>query len=195
MIALMNKTSPHLNKRGLLCASLVQTRWGFLAIAFEGSSVIALELPDTDKKIVRQRLTSRCGPLTWVEKPFPEVADLLVRYFKGEPVSFDKIRVAPPDGTPFYREVWKRLQAIPYGELVTYGQLAAMLGRPRAARAIGGAVGANPIPLVIPCHRVIQNGGKLGGFSAPGGTSYKKRLLQLEDHHLKGDRRLAPVGR
>lgn len=81
-------------------------------------------------------------------------------------------------GTAFQREVWKELLRIPAGETRSYGELARMIGRPRAARAVGGACGANPIPLLIPCHRVVAAGGGMGGFSGP--KAWKKRLLEVE---------------
>lgn len=81
-------------------------------------------------------------------------------------------------GTPFQQAVWNELVKIPYGTTITYGDLAARVGRPRAARAVGQAVGANPIPILIPCHRVLPAGGGGGGFSA--GEEWKVRLLALE---------------
>jgi O-6-methylguanine DNA methyltransferase len=81
-------------------------------------------------------------------------------------------------GTPFQRKVWAALRQIPAGQTESYGRLAAALGTPKAARAVGSACGANPIPLLIPCHRVVPAAGGLGGFS--GGLHWKRRLLALE---------------
>lgn len=81
-------------------------------------------------------------------------------------------------GTPFQRAVWTELGRIPYGETRTYGQLASILKNPKASRAVGAANGANPIPLIIPCHRVVASGGKLGGYA--GGLQLKRHLLALE---------------
>ena len=92
-----------------------------------------------------------------------------------------------PQGTPFQRMVWSALTTIPYGETVSYGELARRLGRPAATRAVGAANGRNPIPIVIPCHRVIGSDGSLTGFG--GGLAIKRRLLDLESGHLR-----APVG-
>lgn len=83
-----------------------------------------------------------------------------------------------PAGTAFEHRVWTALRKIPFGEVRTYGQIARAAGRPGAARAVGGACGANPIPVLIPCHRVVAAGGRLGGFS--GGLSRKRRLLAIE---------------
>ena len=98
----------------------------------------------------------------------------LERYFAGERPAFD-LPLAP-EGTPFQQKVWARLRAIPYGETVTYGALAAELGT--SARALGGAVARNPISLIIPCHRVVGAGGALTGYA--GGTRRKEALLRLE---------------
>ena len=100
----------------------------------------------------------------------------LGEYFAGSRRSFD-LPLAP-QGTPFQREVWEALAAIPYGETSSYGQLAARVGRPSASRAVGAANGRNPLPIVLPCHRVIGANGALTGFG--GGLPTKQFLLKLE---------------
>lgn len=93
-----------------------------------------------------------------------------------------KPRALPPldlsSGTPFQREVWTALGRIPCGETLSYGELAHAIGRPKAVRAVGGACGANPIPVLVPCHRVLAADGRLGGFTA--GLDWKRRLLKAE---------------
>jgi len=105
-----------------------------------------------------------------------EVRRQLAEYFAGERREFD-LRLAP-EGTPFERAVWAELARIPFGETRSYGEIARTLGRPDAARAVGRANGANPIPIVVPCHRVIGADGSLTGFG--GGLDVKARLLELE---------------
>jgi methylated-DNA-[protein]-cysteine S-methyltransferase len=100
----------------------------------------------------------------------------LQEYFRGRRRAFD-LRLAP-HGTPFERTVWERLRAIPYGATTSYGTIAAELGLTNGARAVGAANGANPIPIVIPCHRVIGADGRLTGFG--GGLPLKRALLELE---------------
>jgi methylated-DNA-[protein]-cysteine S-methyltransferase len=100
----------------------------------------------------------------------------LAEYFAGERRDFD-LELAPR-GTAFEKEVWAALRAIPYGETRSYGELARVLGRPGSARAVGRANGANPLPIVVPCHRVIGADGSLTGFG--GGLETKERLLELE---------------
>jgi len=99
-------------------------------------------------------------------------------YFSGAAVSFKEIPLDLVSGTPFQQAVWRAATAIPYGECVSYGELAQRIGKPGAARAVGSALGANPVCLVVPCHRVLAANGNLGGFSA--GLHWKRRLLNLE---------------
>lgn len=105
-----------------------------------------------------------------------EPARQLVAYFKGTLRQFD-IPVAP-EGTPFQRSVWAALQQIPYGETISYGELARRLGNPKAVRAVGLANGSNPVAIIIPCHRVIGSNGSLVGYG--GGLATKQALLALE---------------
>ena len=107
----------------------------------------------------------------------------LAAYFVGQRQDFDlelDLR-----GTAFQIRVWQALLAIPYGRLRTYGEIAVALGQPRATRAVGQAAGHNPLPILVPCHRVVGRGGSLVGFA--GGITTKARLLRLEGHTL-GDR-------
>ena len=99
------------------------------------------------------------------------------RYFAGRPVKF-RVLVDLSAGTPFQQCVWRVLQMIPYGQTRSYAWVAQKIGKPKAARAVGAACGANPLPVIIPCHRVIASDGTLGGYS--GGLHWKKRLLKLE---------------
>ncbi len=109
----------------------------------------------------------------------PELCRQLLVYAEGEPAMFD----VPLDFTgapPFHAEVWNACRQIPYGMTVSYKELAARVGRPGAARAVGAAMKANRFPIVVPCHRVRKSDGGLGGYSGPGGVSFKRRLLRLE---------------
>jgi len=105
-----------------------------------------------------------------------ELASGIETYFAGKPVRFDF--PIQPRGTVFQQEVWDALRTVPFGETVSYGELAKAIQRPKAMRAVGQAVGANPWIIVVPCHRVLASGGKLGGFSA--GLERKKALLKIE---------------
>jgi methylated-DNA-[protein]-cysteine S-methyltransferase len=110
-----------------------------------------------------------------------EVARQLKAYFAGELEHFELS--LSPQGTPFQQKVWSELQKIPYGETISYGELARRIGNPNASRAVGLANGSNPIPIVIPCHRVIGSNGKLTGYG--GGLPIKEKLLALEKRQLR----------
>jgi methylated-DNA-[protein]-cysteine S-methyltransferase len=124
----------------------------------------------SDRPCVRER--------TWVHDAgrFEHATAQLQAYFRGRLQRF-ALQLAP-EGTPFQLAVWRQLREIPYGETISYGELARRIGNPRACRAVGLANGANPLPIVVPCHRVIGADGSLTGFG--GGLPIKQQLLELE---------------
>ncbi|MBT3358013.1 MAG: methylated-DNA--[protein]-cysteine S-methyltransferase [Rhodospirillales bacterium] len=133
--------------------------------------------------------------IEWGRAPDPRKTPLLAEarrqldaYFDGALQSFDL--ALAPRGTAHQKAVWNAMLRIPYGEVQTYGEIATEIGS--APRAVGGACGANPIPIIIPCHRVVGGGGRLTGYSGFGGLDTKRALLRLEDApipSLEGDRR------
>jgi len=131
---------------------------------------------------VKGRTPARPDP-SWRENcaPLKETIRQLRSYFTGELEEFD-LPLAP-EGMAFQLKVWQRLCEIPYGETISYGELARRLGNPNASRAVGLANGSNPIPIVIPCHRVIGSNGKLTGYG--GGLPIKEKLLALERRQLR----------
>jgi methylated-DNA-[protein]-cysteine S-methyltransferase len=149
---------------------------GALLIAGDDQAVRRIEFPKNGKagKPEAEWRESSRGPVG-------EAVRQLREYFAGKRSDFD-LPLAP-EGTPFQCEVWRRLQEIPYGETISYGELAKRVGNPKASRAVGAANGQNPIPIVIPCHRVIGSNGKLTGFG--GGLPTKEALLALEAKQLK----------
>jgi methylated-DNA-[protein]-cysteine S-methyltransferase len=122
--------------------------------------------------VVGVRFGARSGPVG----SHPAI-DQLVAYFAGELTEFT-VPVEMPGGSGFERAVWAEIAKIPYGEMVTYGSIAIALGDPGAARAVGTACNHNPIPVIVPCHRVVGAGGKMVGFG--GGLDRKRQLLELE---------------
>ena len=111
------------------------------------------------------------------ETPFRDAIDQLQAYFAGTLKKFT-LKLKPPSGTAFQKRVWQQLRAIPYGQTVSYGQIAKAIGNPQASRAVGAANGKNPLSIVVPCHRVIGSSGSMVGFG--GGLSIKESLLSLE---------------
>jgi methylated-DNA-[protein]-cysteine S-methyltransferase len=148
----------------------VQSPVGSLLLAGDGQNLSMLSFTLGPK--------ARIPEPEWIEDatPFGEVKSQLEAYFAGELMDF-QIPLAP-QGTPFQLEVWRQLREIPYGRTISYGQLAERLGNPNASRAVGLANGANPIAIIVPCHRVIGANGKLTGFG--GGLDIKQQLLDLE---------------
>jgi len=120
-----------------------------------------------------------CGSVE-SKAPFMQATQQLEAYFRGELKDFDLS--LSPTGTAFQRSVWKALRQIPYGETISYGELAKRLGKPSASRAVGAANGRNPLPIVVPCHRVVGSDGRLTGYYS--GTHLKEFLLKLEGARL-----------
>ena len=144
---------------------------GRLLVAGDEDAVRRIEFPQ-DGAPVRPEPGWREG----LNNPIREAIRQLHEYFGGTRTVFD-LPLAP-EGTAFQRTVWRQLQNIPYGETISYGELAKRVGNPKASRAVGAANGCNPLPIVIPCHRVIGANGKLTGFG--GGLPTKELLLSLE---------------
>jgi len=116
-----------------------------------------------------------------------QVAQMLTRYFKGEPQPFETVALDYSVAGVFRRRILESIRSIPFGQIKSYGDVAAAAGSPRAARAVGGAMASNPVPIIIPCHRVIAANGRLTGYSAPGGLQLKKLILLMEGIEFKGE--------
>jgi methylated-DNA-[protein]-cysteine S-methyltransferase len=148
-----------------------------LLIVDAAGAVVRIEFCNgRDSRRVTERLKATGAEVVEDAGRTAEVRRQLAEYFAGERREFDL--ALAPEGTPFERAVWAELAKIPFGETRSYGEIAEVLGRPGAARAVGRANGANPIPIVVPCHRVIGSDGSLTGFG--GGLDVKSRLLELE---------------
>jgi O-6-methylguanine DNA methyltransferase len=156
----------------------VETPVGALRLASTARGLAYLELPHADGRGFEGWL-HRCAPGARCQEGFAPnraAAAQVVEYLAGKRTAF----ALPLDlrGTPFQLAVWQALLAIPYGATRTYREIARAVGRPRAVRAVGSANGANPLALVVPCHRVVASGGGLGGYG--GGLALKRRLLAME---------------
>ena len=155
---------------------MFKSRWGWMGVAESERGLAAIVLPQPSKKAVVAGLgieaASGEGSVTLLR-----AQKQLLEYLAGSRTSFH-LPLDLTRGTPFQRQVWKTLRAIPYGQLWSYRGLAARVGGVQYARAVGGAVGANPLPIVVPCHRVVAQDATIGGFSS--GLPAKRRLLALE---------------
>ena len=157
-----------------------QTCWGPMGAAADAGGVRRVVLPCPRRADVSEVLMRHCAKATRNEAAFAGLIELTHRYFDGDRVDFADVSCLLPQAGGFQADVLRACRQIPYGQTASYGQLARRIGRPTAARAVAGALGRNPIPLVIPCHRVIYSDGRSGGFSAAGGVELKERLLALE---------------
>ena len=152
--------------------TIANTPVGPLAVVQDGAAVVALNWASPK---------AAATPVTSVAKP---VVQALTDYFAGRQASFADLNLTPA-GTPFQQKVWQALRQIPVGQVKTYGEIAQQLNT--SPRAVGLACGANPIPVLIPCHRVVGQTGALTGYSGAGGVATKAKLLNHERKRLNHD--------
>lgn len=158
-----------------------KTDLGWMGLAWNEKSLVRLTFGHSTRKSVFSRIPTECTLSSRVPAEFRSLENLLEQYACGEFVDFSGVRIDDTGFTPFQRAVVKNCRRIGWGETLTYGQLAAAAGSPRAARAVGSVMSGNCFPIVVPCHRVVSSSGdKFGGFTAPGGVPMKKRMLKLE---------------
>jgi methylated-DNA-[protein]-cysteine S-methyltransferase len=166
--------------------ALFDTAIGRCAIAWGGRGVVGVQLPEALEAETRVRMLRRFPGA--VEAPPREVQRALegiIALLRGDPSNLSTIRLDMDRVPPFDRRVHELSRTVPAGMTTTYGDLAARLGVPGAGRVVGRALGRNPFAIVVPCHRVLAAGGKLGGFSAKGGVATKLRLLAIERGQLR----------
>jgi methylated-DNA-[protein]-cysteine S-methyltransferase len=156
---------------------------GPIYLAVSGAGVIALDFSDTEQAFL-SKIGKRTGavPILAPER-VAKVARQVREYLRGERDAFD-VPLDLSSLTHFQSQVLQTVMRVPRGEFITYAELARRIGRPKAARAVGQALGSNPIPIIIPCHRVLASDGGLGGYSGRDGVRTKARLLRLEGAHL-----------
>jgi methylated-DNA-[protein]-cysteine S-methyltransferase len=160
---------------------------GNLVLVSNGESLIRLEIKEDDEYMLKKRLRSIYPSGIESSERFSRLCSQLDRYLKGEPVTFD-VKIDISSEADFIKRVLYETKKIPYGETRSYQWISHRIGHKNAARAVGQALKKNPIPIVIPCHRVIRNDAGLGGFSS--GIAIKKRLLSLEGVHIGSDTNL-----
>jgi methylated-DNA-[protein]-cysteine S-methyltransferase len=154
-----------------------RTDKGWAAILGSSRGLVSISLPCESAQQALDDLNGDVSQAVQSEKRFADLTQRLQRYFRGEKVDFpDELDLS--SATPFQQAIWQAARKIPYGQTRSYGWLAAQAGKVSAARAVGQAMSRNPLPVIVPCHRVIAADGGLGGFS--GGLELKKSLLQLE---------------
>ena len=159
--------------------TLVATSWGHLAFVCQGTKICRLIMPQADPQAVLKRVKREFPSAQNDKAILPDFQKSLIDYFLGRKVTFD-CRVDVSWASVFSQAVLQACTRIKPGRTISYGDLAQRAHRPGAARAVGSVMAKNPVPLIIPCHRVITTNRTLGGYSSPGGVGLKKRLLEHE---------------
>ena len=163
--------------------TVFETTSGFVGLAWSPRGVSGLRLPSSTERAAEAAVLKRL-PDAERATPNPVIASLIrdiSRYFDGEPIDFGDVVVDLGDQDPFFSDAYAEIRKLGWGETTTYGSVAKALGaEPQAARDVGVAMATNPVPLIVPCHRVLAAGGRIGGFSAPGGSHSKAKMLELE---------------
>lgn len=166
--------------------ALFDTAIGRCGLGWNDRGVTRIRLPEASDAAMRRQLARDLPGVAEAEPP-PVIAAAIARivqHLRGEPAALDAIALDMDAVPAFYREVYDVARRIPSGQTQSYGAIAGALGKPGAARAIGQAMGKNPFPIVVPCHRVLAARQATGGFSAPGGVATKARLLAVEGFTL-----------
>lgn len=168
-----------------------ETAGGFCGIAWNSVGITCLQLPAKSAEVA-ERMLRRRAPGAECGAPTPAVAEAVAavkRYFEGEETDFSGFALDLGEQEAFFKRIYAAVRRVGWGQTTTYGAVAKELGAgPEAARDVGQAMAMNPVPLIIPCHRVLSAGGKIGGFSAPGGSATKLRMLALEGVHVEPPR-------
>jgi len=168
---------------GELRYTTFNTDMGWVGILASVKGLVATTLPQRSAEEAHQLLGVSTSQATWSPSRFADLVERLKAYFSGGKVTFsDELDLS--GATPFQREVWETTRLIPYGKTRSYLWVAEQIKRPKAARAVGQALGRNPLAVIVPCHRVIASDGKLGGFG--GGVEMKKHLLYREAKAITG---------
>jgi len=170
---------------------LFDTKLGVAGIAWSDAGITRFRLPDPDRAAAERDLRTKGTPAA-PPSTIAAVVNEAQRYFAGERIDFSATALDLKGVDPFRRAIYEALRKVGFGETVTYGELAKRAGanEPQAAQEVGIAMARNPVPLIIPCHRVLAAGGKIGGFSAPGRTEAKSRMLALEGVYIDNQPRL-----
>jgi methylated-DNA-[protein]-cysteine S-methyltransferase len=187
----------------MVAYTIFKTKWGYFGLVAADNGLLRTVLPAEARGKVKSQLLRYFPSARYDKALFRNVQEQITAYFEGDCVDFKDVLIAHchsresgnPDGvridfrnvpvvlnglSAFAKRVLTACRSIEFGQTVTYGRLAELAGKPKAARAVGGALAKNPLPLIIPCHRVLCTDGTLGGFSAAGGVRLKKKMLKLE---------------
>jgi methylated-DNA-[protein]-cysteine S-methyltransferase len=162
---------------------------GTCGVAWSERGLTHLQLPEADRAATERRLKNSAGCEAPANPPdaIAQAIAALRAYFAGDPVDFGSLPVDLADVPAFHRKVYAAARRIGFGRTASYGEIARQVDALGAARAVGQALAHNPLPVIVPCHRVLAVNHQMGGFSAFGGTATKQRLLALEGVHIGDD--------
>jgi methylated-DNA-[protein]-cysteine S-methyltransferase len=161
--------------------TIFKTRCGYFGLAAIDKALMRTSLPLAEREKIKLQLLYNLPDCQFEKDLFKPAQKRIAAYFEGVRVDFGDIPIVLNGLSLFTKRVLTTCRAIEFGQTVSYGRLAELAGKPGAARTVGNALAKNPLPLIIPCHRVLCADGSLGGFSAPGSTNLKKKMLQLEE--------------
>ena len=156
------------------------TELGFFGFAATEIGLYRTILPFPNREKVEKALLTGIENSIFDPTLMPKLQKKIIAYFNGQCVNFDNFKLDLADLSPFAASVLTACRKITFGQTISYGRLADLANHPRAARAVGTALGNNPLPLIIPCHRIIPTTGRIGNFSALAGTKLKQKMLQIE---------------
>jgi len=161
--------------------TIFNTEWGCFGLAATEDGLIRTCLPEPNPEKIKARLLKNLPTARHSQWLFNPIQQQIIAYFEGARINFfTDVPLVLDEFSPFTQQVLTACRKIRFGQTTSYHELAEKVRCPAGSRAVAGALAKNPLPLIIPCHRVIASDGKIGGFSAPGGITLKEKLLQLE---------------
>ncbi|HEY0981373.1 methylated-DNA--[protein]-cysteine S-methyltransferase [Schlesneria sp.] len=163
-----------------LLLSAFTTPLGWIGLLGQRNKLIGIFAGYGSETAIRNQAKSRSGGACLYDDWSPELRELFTAYADGDVVDFSEVEIELPKLTRFRRNIVDATRRLGHGQTASYGELATMAGHPGAARAVGTVMSTNQFPILIPCHRVLAAGGKLGGYTSPAGTKFKLRLLEME---------------
>jgi len=160
--------------------TIFKTKWGYFGLVGTEYALCRTQLPGPKREKIKSLLLKNIPVAQFDKSLFRPLQEQINTYFESAYVDFRNIPIELEGFSSFISSVLTACRNVGFGRTITYAGLAKKIGQPAAARAVGNALAKNPLPLIIPCHRIIRGDGKIGGFSAPGGTDLKAKLLKHE---------------
>lgn len=171
--------------------SIFNSSQGYSGLIGRNRKIYGVRIGYASTKEVKQAIHERYADTALINDGlkqsdwFPELRKKILSYLEGKEVGFNEYELVWPEQTEFKTHVLETVHEIPYGETLSYAEVARLAGHPGAARAVGNVMASNPFPLIIPCHRVLAAGKRIGGYSTPRGIGMKEQLLQMENVNWK----------